>query len=188
MVPTVEKASDVDADDSQQPTPDYWHLTTMQEPTTTTDSDTWQSAVRTRQSTYQKLRPSSTFTPAFRHSGIYCGYDFSTAYCISSTTPEAAVYWHKGCISFHLQFGLAGCIPFHTQQFGRAGCIPFHLHKFVKCRNVSYCRTVQHSVSPVPECQCRNQSGTGMLQYRTEMLDAGMPAAPDLPKSKSFPS
>ncbi len=108
------KLATVDTDDSQQPTPDYWHLTTMQEPTTTTDSDTWQSAVRTRQSTSKSYNHRLLHLP--QHSGIRA---FTVvmifqqhAYCISSTTPDAAVYW-------------------------RAGCIPFHLHKFVKCRNVS---------------------------------------------------
>ncbi len=54
------------------------------------------------------------------------------------------------------------------------------------------CRTVRHPVSPVPEwpkipmlepARYRNkktQSGTGMLRYRNEIQDAGLPAAPSL--------
>ncbi len=58
------------------------------------------------------------------------------------------------------------------------------VYRFLK---MPECRTVRHPVSPVPEWtkmlmpepfQYRNkrtQSGTGMLRYRTEIQDAGMP-------------
>ncbi len=62
----------------------------------------------------------------------------------------------------------AGCVPFYRQQYGRAGCTTF------------WRRTVRHPVRPVPEW-------TKILEYWTEIQDAGMPM-PAAANSMPMPS
>jgi hypothetical protein len=80
-------------------------------------------------------------------------------------TPSAAVYGRAGCITFqYLQFGRALGIPFTTTT-----------NRFFKCRNVGLSGIQSVRYRNEQKLRCRNQSGTGMLRYRTEKQDAGMP-------------
>jgi hypothetical protein len=105
----------------------------------------------------------TNFSPAFRHLHMIFQYH------IARITPSVAVYGGAGCITFHyLQFESALGIPFTTTN-----------NRFVKCRNVGLSgiqsvryRNEQHFRC---RCRCRNQFGTGMLRYLTEIQDAGMP-------------
>ncbi len=130
---------------------------------------------RTEAADYRKkYRCRTNFSPAFRYLHMIFQYR------LARITPSAAVY------------GRAGCIPFDQQQYGRAGCIHFRSQQYVQGlplflnAGMSDCPSfIQSGIGtnkmrmpePVRYQNKGTWSGTGMLRYRTEIQDAGMPAA-----------
>ncbi len=93
-------------------------------------------------------------------------------FCISVSKLHTRVYGPWLCPRCMFMFMLHVCVPVH------AACTYIEMPE---------CRTVRHSVSPVPECteltmpgQVRyqtkwTQSGIFLVRYRTKILDARMP-------------
>ncbi len=97
--------------------------------------------------------------------------DFSISYSNNNTISSCP--WMCRVIHFPLQFGRALGIAFTTNN-----------NSFIKCWNVrlSSIQSVRYQnekkilmPEPVRSRNKGTQSGTGMLRYRTEIQDAGMP-------------
>ncbi len=109
-----------------------------------------------------------------RHSGISAFiYDCSMSY-IARIRPSAAVYGRAGCTTFHyMQFGRALSIPFTTTNNSR------FKYRNIGLSGIQSVRYRNEQRIPMPEpvrfWNKGTQSGAGMLRYRSEIQDAGMP-------------
>ncbi len=105
----------------------------------------------------KKCRCWTNFSPAFRHLHMIFHYH------IAIITPSAAVYERAGCSTFHyLQLGVG--IPFTTTTNS------FFIWRNVRLSGIQSVRYRNELKFP-----CLNQSGIGMLRYRTEIQNARMP-------------
>jgi hypothetical protein len=103
-----------------------------------------------------------------RHSAIPAfTYDLSISYSKNNTISSCLwTFW-----TFHyLQFGYTF---HHHQHWQNVGC---RVYPFFKCRNVGLSGIKSVRYRNEQNCRWRNQSGTGMLWYRT---DDGMPMPGD---------
>jgi len=91
-------------------------------------------------------------------------------------------------------------VPCSTTLLSELRCTLTELPPFLQFYRFPECRTVRHPVNPVPEwkeirmpepvrsgIRRETQSGTGMLRYRTEMMNARIPM-PAASASMSMPN